>query len=343
MKGSTRTFAATLLIISATTVSAQESTQKELKASTPKVSGLINGRFGSDSNTEISSFDIRRLRLAVSGDLGSHIDYKVQAEGGGGSTTSSASLKIIDAFLRFKVVKEFNVQLGEFKVEYSQESLDGPAIWITIENPAAVNKLNGYNDESGLKANARDIGIRLYGGFGHKEGYDLVSYKVGLYNGNGINLKDNDKKKDFAGLLYVNPTKALTLTYGHYLGHYSSTSNGALTTIARNRQSAGLTYKQGNLFARSEYLRGKTGGTKHQGAYATLAYTLAHGIQPVLSYSYYQKDADKKKDNQSDYQIGINWKANKWIRTQVANTLTDYTNSTKKSKSLFEAQILASF
>lgn len=344
MNSLTKTLAAVALILSASTVSAQESNLKELakdfKPSVPKVSGLINGRYSYDSSDKSNSFDLRRVRLAVSGDFGKNIDYKVQAEYGGGSATSSATVKLLDAFLRFKIAKEFNVQVGEFKVAYSQETLDGPTSWLTIENPTVVNKLNGYSDESGLKANSRDVGIRFYGGFGHKEGYDLVSYKVGIYNGNGINLKDNDKYKDVAGLLYINPVKALTLSVGYYAGRYSASKDN---TVTRNRLSTGFTYKQGNFYLRSEYLHGKTGEKNHQGAYATAGYKLPYGLQPVLSYGYYQKDTESKKDNQSDYQIGLNWQANKWLRTQVAYTFTNYTNSDKKNKNLIETQLIAAF
>lgn len=356
----TRTLAAVALLASVASVNAQESVEKDsvnvkeerpeapkkpdFKPSIPKVSGLINLRYGYDSGSETNSFDIRRTRLAVSGEIGPKIDYKFQAEFGGGSTTSAAYGKLIDAFVRFKFAKEFNAQVGQFKVEYSQETLDGPASWVTIENPQAVAKLNGYNDESGLKANSRDVGIRFYGGFGHKEGFDIVSYKIGLYNGNGINLKDNDKKKDFAGLLYINPIKELTITYGQYLGHYTKAiTSDSLVTIDRNRRSAGLTFKKNDLFFRSEYLGGKTDKTEHQGFYATFAYTFKHGIQPLVSYSYYQKNRDTKVDNQNDFQIGLNWKANKWIRTQVAYTYTKYTDSNKDSKNLIEAQLIATY
>lgn len=80
------------------------------KPSVPKVSGLINVRYtyNSDDATP-NSFDIRRLRLAVSGDISPKIDYKFQAE-------YETSVKVIDAFVRFKPAKAFNVQVGEFKV-----------------------------------------------------------------------------------------------------------------------------------------------------------------------------------------------------------------------------------
>lgn len=338
------------LILSAGTASAQnnkEEENSEFKPSVPTVSGLINARYSYDTGTTdnngdaYNGFDIRRTRLAVSGNFGKRLDYKIQAEYGGGKQNSAANVKLLDAFLKIKLAKEFNIQVGEFKVEYSQETLDGPATWITIENPTVVNKLNGYSDESGQNVNSRDVGIRFYGGFIHKEDYDVIQYKIGIYNGNGVDLKDNDKYKDVGSLLYIRPIKELVLSAGYYSGRY--TANASTPTITRNRSSFGFTFTPENLFLRSEYLYGKTGDRTHQGMYATAAYSLSHGLQPLLSYGYYQKDTDLKTNNRSDYQIGVNWIANKKVRLQLAYTHTDYTNSYKDDTNLIESQLLVSF
>lgn len=334
--------AAALLTLSASTVSAQKTAKEILetvKPSTPKVSGLFNGRYSYDSSDKSNGFDIRRLRLAVSGDLGRYVDYKAQVDYGGGSASSAATVKLLDAYIRVKFAKEINLQVGEYKVAYSQETLDGPTSWLTIENPTVVSQLNGYSDISGQKANSRDVGLRLYGGFVHKKGYDVIGYKVGVYNGNGINLKDNDKYKDLEGFITVNPIKELTLSAGQYIGRYTASGS----TITRNRTSAGFTYKTKRLHLRSEYLAGTTGDAKQQGVYAIAAYSLPHGLQPVLSYGFYQKDKEAAKDNQNDYLVGVNWTANKYLRLQLDYTFTKYTNSDLRNKSLVEAQLIASF
>lgn len=339
--------AAALLALSASAVSAQQQSVREVlqtvKPSTPKVSGLVNVRYAYDSSDESNGFDIRRVRLGVSGDFGKHLDYKVQAEYGGGSANTSASVKLLDAYLRIKMTPQINVQVGEYKVAYSQETLDGPATWLTIENPTVVSKLNGYSDESGLKANSRDVGLTLYGALARSKGRDIVNYRVGLFNGNGINLKDNDSHKDLSAYLTVSPVKSLTLSAAHYAGHYTTATGGQTSTVTRNRTSAGFTFTKNAFLLRSEYLHGKTGDRKHQGVYATAAYSLPYGIQPVLSYGYYQKDTETRRDNQSDYLIGVNWKPLKQLRVQLDYTLTDYTNSSKKNKSLLETQLVASF
>lgn len=334
MKTKTTLLATALLALPVGAVSAQQSLKDIAKS--VKVGGLLNARYSYDSSDKSNGFDIRRLRLSVGGDIGRRLDYKLQAEYGGGNSSSAATVKLLDAYLRVKVAKAFNVQVGEFKVAYSQESQDGPASWLTIENPTAVSRLNGYSDESGQKANSRDVGLRLYGALAD----GIVTYKIGVYNGNGINLKDNDSQKDVAAFVTVNPWRSLTLSAGQYIGHYTTSAAG---TLRRNRTSAGLTYKDHHVTFRSEYLYGTTGPSHHQGVYATAAYTLPHGLQPVISYGYYQKDTETARDNQSDYLAGVNWTANKYLRLQLDYTFSHYTNSTKSDRNLLEAQLVASF
>ena len=217
-------------------------------------------------------------------------------------------------------------------------------IWNTLlaiqYTPSAAGSVKPiHSDISGISANGRDVGLRLYGSFIHKEGYSVIGYKVGIYNGQGINVKDKDKYKDVETYITVNPLKALTLSFGNYAGRYFDGTG----SITRNRLSAGFTYNPGKLFLRSEYLHGKTGQQKHQGVYATAGYKLPYGLQPVLSYGYYQKDTEAKQDNQSDYTVGINWSVNKWVRLQLDYTHTDYTASSKKNSNLLETQLLVAF
>ncbi|MBQ0030967.1 MAG: hypothetical protein KBT32_11130 [Bacteroidales bacterium] len=349
------------LILSTGTVSAQhlesassDIEQKErkpilenVKPSLPKVSGLIQTRYFYDSqDAKPNSFDIRRVRLSVGGDFGKFVDYKVQAE-------YESSVEILDAYVNFKPAKAFNIQVGQFKVAYSQEGLEGPASMYTIERPAAVNKLHGYSDISGLSANARDVGVRFWGKVGNKSDYDVFTYKVGVYNGNGINIKDNDEYKNVGVLLTYNPIKQLQIEAGQYLGHYTSKAvtadelaAGASVNdnaIKRNRTAAGFTLNTRDFFFRSEYLYGRTDNVEQQGAFATAAYTIARHYQPVLGYSFYQKDKDVNEDLQHDITVGFNWLINKYLRLQTNYILTDYSKSDKEKAHLVEAQLSVKF
>ncbi len=301
------------------------------KPGLPVISGFINARYSWDSNDDDThGFDIRRVRLAASGELSSRIDYKVQAE-------YETTVKIIDAYLRWKIHPAFNLQLGEFKLPYSQENLYGPTSWLTIENPTAVSRLNGYQDISGIKANGRDVGFIFYGDLlPAADGHPYVSYKAGLFNGNGINTKDDNNRKDFAGLLYVRPVRQLALTAGHYQGSYGA--RGA--EHVRIRTSAGAEWKDSRLTLRSEYLHGNTAGQKSDGAYALAAYKVSRVVQPLVSYDYFKADTNTD-EHQSNYQIGVNVTPLKNLRIQAAYTYEDY--HLADDIHLVEAQIFVQF
>lgn len=79
----------------------------------PKISGFINMRYR--YNGESNSFDIRRARLDFKGDLATKLDYRFQMEFAG-------SPKLLDAYLRCKIDRRFNLQVGEFKIPFSMEN-----------------------------------------------------------------------------------------------------------------------------------------------------------------------------------------------------------------------------
>lgn len=297
----------------------------------PKISGFINARYQySDEAGQVTGFDIRRVRLSADGELSKSVDYKVQAE-------YETTVKILDAYLRWKIDPAFNIQLGQFKAPFSQESYYSPAALLTIDNSVVVSKLNGYNDLSGIKSNGRDVGFIFYGGILHQPaGFDLISYKVGLFNGNGINMAAKKNDKDVAGIIYVNPAKQLTLSVGHYEGSYGEQGN----THVRNRTSAGAEYKDKQLILRSEYIQGNTAGQKSNGVYAEAAYFVTDKIQPLVSYDYFKANKDINV-SQNDYQVGVNYLPLKNLRLQAAYTHKETTGS--KAVNYVAAQVFVKF
>ncbi len=313
------------------TLAAISATAQKIEA--PKISGLVNIRYSwNDANQNTHGFDVRRVRLAASGKLSDNLDYKFQAE-------YETSVKVIDAFLRWKISPEFGIQIGQFKLPYSQETLYGPATWLVQDNPTVVSKLNGYNDLSGLKSNGRDAGFIVYGGFLHQQDdFDIIRYKAGVFNGNGINIKDNNKRKDYTALLYISPVKPLSITAGIYDGAYSA-QEGA-EEIKRQRISTGFEWKDEKLTVRSEYIHGNTGGQKSDGVYAQATYFVTPKIQPVASYDFFEANT-ATGETQNNYQLAVNILPVKHLRIQAGWTYSHY--NTGKTVSSASAQLLVDF
>ena len=93
-----------------------------------------------------------------------------------------------------------------------------------MENLASSNKLEMIDRSQVVEAlvargkdvignqNGRDIGIQIGGGFLKKNGIPVIEYRLGFFNGSGINLADTaNDAKDIVGRLVINPVKGLVL------------------------------------------------------------------------------------------------------------------------------------
>ena len=277
---------------------------EKITSALPKISGFINVRY--QYNGESNSFDIRRARLDFKGDLATKLDYRFQMEFAG-------SPKILDAYLRCKIDRRFNLQVGEFKIPFSMENIYGPTTLETADNSMAISNLCNYNDISGISANGRDVGIGLYGGFIKKDGYNIIDYAVGIFNGNGINIKDNNKSKDFSGRLTISPMRHLSFSGYYYKGSYGKEGE----THGRVRVGCGAKWEDLRLLLRSEYIYGKTGGIESDGVYIVAGYFVHPKVQPILKYDYFLWDKSDSHTAENDYLIGLNYFPMQKLRLQL--------------------------
>lgn len=318
------------VVTNSTPIESRVSTLEKIISKLPKISGFINMRYQYSSTDDSHSFDIRRARVDFKGDLSSQLDYRLQIE-------FANSPKILDAYIRYKIHPYIAVQAGEYKIPFSLENPYGPHTLETIENSMGISKLCNYSDLSGLSANGRDIGITLYGSLIKQGDYNLLDYAFGVFNGNGINLKDNNKNKDFSGILTLHPCKNLSLAGSCYLGKYGKQGEEK----DRDRYGAGIKWQDKHLLIRSEYLYGKTGTLKSEGAYAVVGYFVHPKIQPVVKFDYFQEDKSNSQTREYDYLVGLNYYPIKALRLVVNYTYKDVEAS--KSSHLLALQFFAMF
>jgi hypothetical protein len=276
---------------------AQEKTENTLTQLSPKISGTVNIRYQySDAGEGSNSFDIRRARLGVKGDAASSIDYRIHVEFAG-------TPKILDAYINWRPADVFNIRAGEFKIPFS---LENPYIAYALEmidNSMVISGLSGYNDVSGISASGRDIGVNIYGKFLPAGDYHTFEYSAGLFNGNGINVSDNNRSKDFSGTFAINPSKDITVLASHYNG--STGRQGE--NIQRVRTGGGVRYDDKTLLVRGEYIYGTTGEMDSEGYYLVAGYFVHPKVQTLLKYDCFEKDVSLKETQQTNYIIGINY------------------------------------
>ncbi len=295
--------------------SADEVSERELEARVlkleekfswmPSISGSVWARYQFDTHAGDKGFDVRRARLDIKGYIAPKLDYRLQLE-------FASSPKIIDAFVRYTPVKGFGVQFGQAKFPFTLENPYSPLKLETIENAMGVSYMSGFSDLTGIKSNGRDIGLSIFGDLFK----GVINYQVGVYNGAGINKSDENKHKDFAGRLNINPFKHLTLSGSVYLG--KTGAQGAMAD--RNRYAVGARFDNKALVIRSEYIWGTTGAQESEGVYAVAGYWVSKKVMPVVRFDYFNTHVGTPDAAQTNYLVGVDYWPLKNLRLQLNYT-----------------------
>lgn len=301
----------------------------------PKISGLINVRYqhSTEANNYLTGkngFDVRRAYLNAAGNVSKELSYKLQAD-------LSGTPRVLDAYMEWKPVSFIGLQAGQFKVPYTLENPYSPTTLETADNSQAITAL--VTDIDGNRNNGRDIGLSINGSLLPKSGYNLIEYKLGLFNGNIINTADNNKSKDYVGSLLINLIKPVSIGASYYVGKYGPEA----TKYKRDRVAFGLKYDKGKLFIRSEYISGTTNLKNSEGYYVSAAYFITGQLQPALKYDFYQSDKAGVNTPVTNYLIGLNYWATPKVRVQANYTHKDFKDSAKTDTDYFVTQLLLSF
>lgn len=320
------------------------STWDKIMAHLPRISGYIQLRYLWDDANQ-SSFTVRRARLDLKGDISKKIDYRLQVE-------FASKVQIMDAFVQFKPFRQLNVKAGQYKIPFSIENTDyTPLKFEFIDYPMALRKLMGFNEVVGgesLSATGRDMGLTLYGGFGKRDGYNLVNYDFGVFNGSGINTADNNRSKDVVARLSVKPVEGLMLSGSYYWGEYGK------AYLKRQRYAVGACYDRGAVVVRSEWVGGTTGiaatatapanDLSSDGWYAMVGWRASHTWMPVARYESFYADSDARSDTrQTNYTVGVVWQPLKQLRCQLNYTYEDYALQTAGNKNVIAVMLTGIF
>lgn len=327
---------------SLSTVNAQE--KKKLIGDYLSISGWMNIQYDLEQQennnctfTDVNTFNVRRARLDFKGSINPHLEFRVQAD-------MAQTPKLVDGFVKVKLAKCFNIQAGQFKIPFTFENPQSPLTLEGIEYAQVISKLSGYNDISGVTtySGGRDVGLMFYGDFFHfeRDGKEIpiLTYKLGVFNGNGMNKKDANLLKDIAGSIEVCPgVKGLMLATSYYDGNYYLASLDKKDAV-RDRLTFGGKYETGRLTVRSEFITGKTdmaNGEKiytlnSDGFYVAGGYWFdikckgeTQRIRPVARYDFFRQDVTDVNTNSAYYMVGIDWWPYKNLRLLINYTLKD--------------------
>lgn len=185
--------------------------------------GMTQYQYRSQENAESNSFNIRMVRLSLDGRIKNDFYWKTQLQFNGNTNSLGSSPRIVDAFAEWQKYDCFRVKIGQFKRPISFENPMHPMALGFMSYAQSILKLTGFNDRAGGHAsNGRDIGLQVQGDFlRNSHGRNLLHYQIGVFNGQGINMKDVDQKKDIIGGMWVMPVAGLRIGAFGWTGTYA--------------------------------------------------------------------------------------------------------------------------
>ncbi|MCK9638582.1 MAG: OprO/OprP family phosphate-selective porin [Prolixibacteraceae bacterium] len=287
------------------------------------LAGYTQVRYQASEQTgSIDGFDIRRARVDLKGSISPYWGYRFQFDLAG-------TPKLIDAYAELKVNDYLNITFGQAKIPFSVENLTSSTKLELIDRSQVVEALTARGKDVGGNQNGRDIGILLGGTILKLKDRPVVDYRLGVYNGSGINTADKDEDKDYAARLILYPVTGLAVSGAWYDGSrfVPEVKTGTVVTtpskiVNRDRFGFDVSYDRKNFSLRSEYIYGKDDLTERDGYYLLGGYYLLQKkVQLVAKYDFY--DADKAKaDNASTWVVlGVNYNFNANTKLQINYTI----------------------
>ena len=336
------TWIAALLIGSVCTISGEEletteTTETSQKATIELPAWVKNIKFsgygmlqyqgqdpeGNHSNT----FNLRLARFILDGKIGD-FDWRAQIQGTNVKGPGEPTVQLVDLYAEWRRFPEFKVRAGQFKRAFTYENPTHPITQGWRAYADVINNLSGFGDRTGEKSSGgRDIGIQFSGDlFPNANGRRLFHYQVGVYNGEGINEKDKDNRKDIIGGVWVMPIKGLRIGAFGWTGSRGAMLDpltGETRSVEKNRYCLSAEYDKDEYTFRAEYLHSQGwGAAKAANNVREIDYSkgdkadgwYAFGIVPVIKsklhakarYQCYRSSKDWSSAKTS-YEIGLNY------------------------------------
>lgn len=276
-------FMGVLCLASALLAQAQEKTDSWVTNLKLSGYGMVDYTVSTQEGAKSNSWNVRMLRLALDGRVARHFYWKVQLQMNGNTSQLGASPRMVDLFAEWQRYKELRVKVGQFKRAFTFENPLHPIDQGFMSFSQAVTRLAGFNDRNGDHAsNGRDIGLQLQGDlFPDHRGRAWLHYQLGVYNGQGINTKDVDQRKDLIGGFWVMPVEGLRIGAFGWDGSYArkgtetymdatgaTVTRSVLRSLPQHRYALSAEWQRNGWTARSEYIHstGKAFKTTYQEA-----------------------------------------------------------------------------
>ena len=272
--------------------------------------GMVQYQASDQDAKESNGFNLRLVRMALEGRAHEDFYWKVQMQINGNTydpDKSSTDIRLVDLFGEWQKYEFFKVKAGQFKRPFTFENPMHPITQGFMSYSQNVSKLAGFSDRCGGNAsNGRDIGVQIQGDFlKNAEGRNLLHYQVGAFNGEGINQKDKDNRKDIIGGMWVMPVKGMRIGAFGWTGSRAGVGE-------KNRYAFSGEYAQNDWTFRTEYIHSQGWNAAHTSDKADGIYALCiapiqkNKIHVKARYDLY-REAKEWGQSKTMYEVGADY------------------------------------
>jgi len=277
-----------------------------------KLSGYTQIRFQQfDETGKINGTDVRRARLDLRGDFTPYWSYQFQIDFAG------ANGKLLDAVANFKPYDFLNFSIGQTKIPLSFENQISDDKSEAIDRSQVVEALVARGKDVNGNHNGRDLGIMVYGAILKINDKNRIDYRIGVFNGEGINVADSNSAKSTSGRVIAHLIKGLDVGASYYSGWDMFRTAKGEPDINQNRSRYGFefNYYYKSLYFRGEYLQGKDGSITREGWYLQTGYfVIPAKLQLLVKYDAYDPNKSKVNDMSTRYIVGASFQFNNWAK-----------------------------
>ena len=259
------------------TLEAMEATQEKATIELPawvkniKFSGygMLQYQGEDKENAHTNTFNLRLARFILDGKIGD-FDWRAQIQGTNATGPGQPTVQLVDLYAEWRKYPEFKIRAGQFKRAFTFENPTHPITQGWRGYADVINKLSAFGDRTGERSSGgRDIGIQFSGDlFPNANGRRLFHYQIGIYNGEGVNQKDMDNRKDIIAGAWVMPIKGLRIGAFGWVGSRGGMLDpltNETRSVEKNRYCLSAEYSVDEYMFRAEYIHSQGWGAKSPG------------------------------------------------------------------------------
>lgn len=302
------------------------------------------------------------VRLSLDGRILGDFAYKLQGQINGNTSTLGDSPRLVDVYLEWQKLPFLKIKAGQFKRPFTFENPMNPIDQGFMGYSQNVSKLAGFNDRTGEHAsNGRDIGLQLQGDLiKTASGRHLLHYQIGVFNGQGINTKDVDNRKDIIGGVWLMPVAGLRIGAFGWTGSYARKGEDGVKSLGKYRYAISGEYAADDWTFRSEYIHSTgygfskvynqssdakdaavdySSGNRADGFYAlAIAPVIKKKLRVKARYDMYRPQAEWGT-SKTFYELGIDYLFVKNLRVNLEYAFVNDRSLARHNYSMIDTQL----